>query len=222
VGPVKRTEKQEFLSIALKTHTPSAAAPVQSLPVKRPAQTRPGVAWSRKPANHPPEFKLRWQHNQKARQIREAVEDKAIHRALEASIGSASASLPPGALREIKRRCRPGHARPNASIGMYVPPTPEQAAAWAETLKQMEQDWELMEVRRQAAEAAKQAEAAEKERLRLEARRLEAERVAALCPRCGGGKRAQLPNGRFIDCPDCTTTGQQPTLIDLVLAGGRR
>ena len=98
--------------------------------------------------------------------------------------------------------------RPDASLGRYVPPTPEEAArrdaAWAAELAQMEQEWELIAAQRQAAEAQKQARAEQERIEREEAQRRERERLEALCPRCGGGGRREqitvLGTLRFVDC----------------------
>ena len=207
--PAFATSRHRPSSNALKTETPRAAAPVQKPPMKQEAQTRPGVAYSRSADNHLPSFRELWEHNRKAKQIREASEAKALHRVAQASIGSAfRRPLTTEELRDIKRRCRPGHRRPDAALGIHLPPTPEhdaqRDAAWASSLAQMEHEWALAEARRQAAEAEKRAQEEELRSQRAADEARERERIAAECPRWWGfGKREEKsPHGRLriVDC----------------------
>lgn len=157
----------KLLTPVLKTTTRGSGEPGGNLPVKREAKARP--------ANHPPEFRRRWEQRQKGKALREGMEERA------------------------RQRCR--RAVDAASVGLWVPP-PDYVPPTEEQIEQMQrQYWQ----REREREQARLAETAERDRVeQVVARQRERERIAALCPRCGGcGRRDVLtPAGRlrFVDC----------------------
>ena len=79
----KMADVLKLLKTDLKTNTPGSNEPVQSLPVRRKAKTRP--AYSRSVENHPPEVRQRVERNARARHHR--IERSHQHRP-DASLGS--------------------------------------------------------------------------------------------------------------------------------------